>query len=176
MATVTPVVLRGDEAALYREHHAALRRAVARRVRMSDDLIEDACHTAWTIMLRRQPERRPTLFGWLLTVAVHEAYRLARQRRGELSLDMPVTSDGAADLTVGDLVQAPAVVNETLEARRALRALASLDGRQRRYAVLRAAGFSYPEIEQLTGATYSNVNKHLALASRRLRELAEQAA
>jgi len=176
MATVTPVVLRGDEAALYREHHAALRRAVARRVRMSDDLIEDACHTAWMILLRRQPDRRPTLFGWLLTVAVHEAYRLARQRRGELSLDAPAGGDEADVLTVGDVVEAPCVVDETLEARRALRALASLQGKPRRYAVLRAAGFSYAEIEQLTGATYTNVNKHLARASSRLRQLADQAA
>ena len=57
-------------------HHAALRRGVARTVNASPELIEDACQAAWTILLRAQPDRSPTLLAWLRTVAVHEAYRL----------------------------------------------------------------------------------------------------
>jgi hypothetical protein len=55
------VAPRGDEAAPDREHHAALHRIVARRVRMSADLVEDACRRAWLILMRYQPERGPAL-------------------------------------------------------------------------------------------------------------------
>jgi RNA polymerase sigma factor (sigma-70 family) len=176
MANDTPTGLRGDEAALYREHHTALRRAVARRVRLDEDLIEDACQTAWMQLLRCQPDRERPLFGWLVTVAVHEAYDLSRRRRGELSLDTVVAAGGDRTIRLVDTVEGPTVVDESLEARRALRALASLPRRQRRYAVLRTAGFSYREIGQLTGATHTNVNKHLVRASRQLKSLADQAA
>jgi len=175
MAVRTPPVLGGDEAALYRQHHQALRDAVARRVRLSGDLVEDACQTAWARLLRRQPDRCPELFGWLVTVAVHEAYDLSRRERRALSLDA-ATADDDGDLTLADVLAAPVSVDDTLEARRALRALASLDGRQRTYATLRAAGFSYTEIQHMTGATHTNVNKHLVRATRRLRTMADQAA
>jgi DNA-binding NarL/FixJ family response regulator len=66
---------RGDEGELYRRHHRDLHRTVARAVNGSRELIEDACQTAWLILLRRQPDRE-RVFGWLRTVAIHEAYRL----------------------------------------------------------------------------------------------------
>lgn len=175
MAPAPPAALRGDEADLYSQHHADLRRAVARRVRLAPDLIDEACQQAWTILLRRQPDRGPTLFAWLRTVAVHEAYRLSGRARRELSLHTPLPgADG--DESLGDRLAAPDVVDRTLEARRAIRALGALPAKQRRYASLRAAGFSYREIVELEGATYTNVNKHLVKARRRLRELRDQAA
>jgi RNA polymerase sigma factor (sigma-70 family) len=176
MTGPAPTGLRGDEAALYREHHTGLYRAVARRVRLDEDLIEDACQTAWMQLLRCQPDRERSLFGWLVTVAVHEAYDLSRRRRGELSLDAPAAGDADGTMRLVDTVEGSTVVDESLEARRALRALASLSQKQRRYAVLRTAGFSYREIGQLTGATHTNVNKHLVRASRQLKSLADQAA
>lgn len=175
MGAPPPVALRGDEADLYSRHHIALRRAVARRVRLPADLIDDACQQAWTILLRRQPDRGPTLFAWLRTVAVHEAYRLSDRTRGELSLEAPLPGVDDAE-SLGDHLPAPDVVDHTLEARRAMRALGALPAKQRRYATLRAAGFSYQEIVALEGVTYTNVNKHLVKARRRLRELRDQAA
>jgi DNA-directed RNA polymerase specialized sigma24 family protein len=76
----TTIVARGDEAELYLLHHDRLVRAVARTVNAPAALVEDACQTAWLILLRRQPDR-DTVFGWLRTVAVHEAYRLSRDER-----------------------------------------------------------------------------------------------
>lgn len=166
--------LRGDEADLYGEHHAALRRVVAQRVRISAELVEEACQQAWMILLRRQPTRGDTLFAWLCTVAVREGYRLSAIDRRNLSLDGH--GPGEADATVADQLSAPDVVDASLEARRALRALRTLPERQRRYMTLRVAGLSYQEIVQGEGVTYTNVNKHLAKASRRLRELRDQAA
>lgn len=69
---------RGDEDHLYRRHHSNLQRAVARAVNAPRELIEDACQTAWTIMLRRQPDRT-TIFAWLRVVAIPRG--LPPQRR-----------------------------------------------------------------------------------------------
>ena len=71
---------RGDEADLYRRHHRDLQRAVARAVNAPRELIEDACQSAWTIMLRSQPDRA-AIFAWLRVVAIHEAYRLCAAER-----------------------------------------------------------------------------------------------
>jgi len=134
----------------------------------SRELIEDACQAAWTILLRRQPDRSPTLFAWLRTVAVREAYALSHVHHRDASLDEEHHAEHLA-------VHEP--LADQLEARRALRALASLPDRQRRYATLRAGGFSYEEIQQIAGGvTYTNVNKHLAVASARLRQFEQDAA
>src|SRR3954452_1843007 len=71
---------RGDEDELYRLHHHDLHRAVAHAVNAPRELIEDACQTAWTILLRTQPDRH-TIFAWLRVVAIHEAYRLSAIER-----------------------------------------------------------------------------------------------
>ena len=42
------------------------------QVQAPRELIEDACQTAWAILLRRQPER-DAIFAWLRVVAVREA-------------------------------------------------------------------------------------------------------
>ena len=152
--------LRGDEAELYREHHEELRRAVRRAVRGPDACVDDACSFAWLQLLRLQPDRQ-TVFGWLRTVAIHEAWELVRRegRDGHLELvpdwDELWGTDGAVD--------------RTLAAREALRTLAALPERQRRYLTLLVAGYSYDDITRLCNATYTNVNKHLARARRNVR-------
>lgn len=167
MTTRHLVALRGDEESLYREHHRRLVLAVRRRVNLPIDLIEDACQSAWTILLRRQPDRGPTLFAWLRTVAVHEAYALSRARQCDVAAD----DEQLARLALQDPLP------DQLEARRALRALASLPARQRRYATLKALGFSYEEIRQVAGGvTYTNVNRHLTRARANLRDLHRDAA
>jgi DNA-directed RNA polymerase specialized sigma24 family protein len=89
--TATPSALnrapQGDEDALYRQHHDELLRAVTHVVRAPHELIEDACQTAWMKLLRHQPDRR-TVFGWLRTVAVHEAYSLSRLSRRDARLEL----------------------------------------------------------------------------------------
>lgn len=168
-ATSAPARLRGDEGELFARHHAALLRAVRRAVRAADALIEDACANAWTILLRRQPERGDTLFGWLRTVAVHEAYRLSGEQRRTTSVEHlgPAGGEGF-DAVVAD----PRTLDDAIEARRALRVLAGLPERQRRTLALSVAGFRYAEIQRLRGdATYTNVNKQLVKARRHIRAL-----
>src|SRR4051794_23447538 len=78
---MTATSQRRDEqiAAFYRDHAERLERAVRRRVdRVGDEVIEDASQIAWATLLRRPdiPLDAHGL-GWLTTVAVHEAWRLA---------------------------------------------------------------------------------------------------
>ena len=87
---------------------------------------------------------------------MREAWRLSRRRRRDSRLDdMP--EDSCRALARDNL-------DDALAAREALRILASLPERQRRYLVLKVSGYSYVEIRTATGATYTNVNKHLCRA------------
>jgi hypothetical protein len=154
---------RGDEADLFGRHHRDLVRAVSHAVNASAELIEDACQTAWSILLRRQPDRA-TLFGWLYVVALHEAYRLSAIERRDAHLE-----DLAAatwDRWIADRL----TLDDRVEAREALRALADLPDSQRRDLALLVGGFRYHEIAEMTGGrTYTNVNKHLVKARARIR-------
>jgi RNA polymerase sigma factor (sigma-70 family) len=158
----------GDEAELYRLHHRGLLHAVARTVSASEELIEDACQSAWVILLRCQPERSPTLFAWLRTVAVHQAYRLSRQERRNVLLE-DVAGDHEREALLG--ISQP--LENAIEARRALETLAALPVLQRDDLALLVAGFSYQEIAQLDRRQRSvnNVNKHLTKARARIRRL-----
>src|SRR4051794_35494561 len=90
----------GDEDVLYRRHHRDLQRAVAHAVTAPRELIEDACQSAWAILLRSQPERT-SIFGWLYVVATREALRLRERDRRHLQLDaMPVP--GSWDAVIAD--------------------------------------------------------------------------
>lgn len=166
--------LRGDEADLFRRHNAPLVRCVRRIVNAPDALIEDACSTAWMQLIRTQPDRGPALFAWLRTVAVHEAYTLSQKQRRDAWLE-----ELPGDHSVGEgwegLVQDPVDPDTHLEARGALSLLASLRPRQRDYLSLLVAGYTYQEIVRLTGATYTNVNKHLSRARASVRAEREAA-
>jgi RNA polymerase sigma factor (sigma-70 family) len=161
----------GDEAEMYHEHAAALFRIVRGAVRGSDQLVEDACQTAWLILLRRQPGRHSVL-PWLITVAIREAYRLSRRERRDVRLEDLVGVDGCTDEADGweSLFPAPATLEQSVEARTALETLAGLPPRQRRYMTLFVAGYRYQEIVAICGVTYTNVNKHLVKGRARLRE------
>jgi DNA-directed RNA polymerase specialized sigma24 family protein len=156
---------RGDEDELYRQHHRDLHRAVARVVRAPHELIEDACQVAWTILLRTQPERH-AIFAWLRVVAIHEAYRLSAIERRDARLERLRPEQGDWQDAIAD----PRSLEDAVAAVEALRALASLPERQRADLTLKAAGYSYDEIRARTpGRTFTNVNKSLVKARRRLR-------
>jgi DNA-directed RNA polymerase specialized sigma24 family protein len=158
--------LHGDEDELFRRHHRELVRAVASVVRAPHALIEDACQTAWTLLLLNQPERR-TVFGWLRTVAIHEAYRLSKLSRRDDRLEL--VDSGPFDWA--DTIPDSRTLDDAVEALEALRVLASLPDRQRQDLALKIAGYSYHEIRRrVPGRTWTNVNKSLAKARRRIRQ------
>jgi RNA polymerase sigma factor (sigma-70 family) len=156
--------LRGDEAELYGRHHHDLRRAVTHAVNAPRELIEDACQTAWTIMLRTQPDRT-SIFDWLYVVATREAFRLCQRERRHVHLET-ILPEGSRDAVIADTFS----IDDILEAHEALTMLAGLPERQRADLTLLVAGFSYREIAQITGGrTHANVNKHIAKGRARLR-------
>jgi DNA-directed RNA polymerase specialized sigma24 family protein len=118
-------------------------------------------------LLRCQPERTPSLFAWLRTVAVREAYRLSAVERRDSHVDElgPCEVWAKALGHVRDM-------DDEIEARRALEALAGLRDTRRRYLALYLAGFTYDEIAELAGGrTWNHVNRHLGRARRDLRRL-----
>jgi RNA polymerase sigma factor (sigma-70 family) len=168
MTGIASLGLRGDEEQLFRLHHRSLVRTVSRSVNASDELIEDACQSAWAALLRCQPDRSPALFAWLRTVAVHQAYRLSRQERRDARL-ADLAGDGEWEALVG-ISQS---LDNAIEARRALHALAALPALQREDLTLVVAGFSYQEIAKLgrRHRSANNVNKQLTKARARIRRL-----
>jgi DNA-directed RNA polymerase specialized sigma24 family protein len=156
---------RGDEGDLYGRHHRDLERSVARVVNAPRQLIEDACQTAWAILLRSQPERY-AIFAWLRVVAIHEAYRLSAIDRRDAHLEHFASDDG----NWHELIADPQSLDTLLEAREALTLLAGLPERQREDLVLLVAGYSYRDIAEITGGrTFTNVNKSLVKARARIR-------
>src|SRR3954451_24009136 len=113
-------MLRGDEAELYRDHSAALRAAVRHFAHAGDEVIDDACSFAWLQLMRHQPNR-DTIFAWLRTVAVREAWRVAERDARERTIE-PLRNE--------DEPRRGALTRET-DARDALRALAALPPRER---------------------------------------------
>ena len=168
-----PAALRGDEATLFLAHNAALVHAVRRAVQGSDALVEDACQSAWAILLRAQPNRA-TVFAWLLTVAIHEAWRLSAADRRSCPLTRPDDTElDGLDRAHDD--PDPAVrALARLHAQMRLRAVGEvLNERQRRLIALQAIGCSYAELAALTGDTPRTVDRQLARAKRRLDPLRE---
>jgi hypothetical protein len=158
---------RGDEDELYRRHHGELHHAVARAVHAPRELIEDACQTAWAILLRSQPERH-ALFAWLRVVAIHEAYRLSAIDRRDARLERLLPEDGDWHEVIAD----PRSLDDALEALDALHVLASPPECRRTDLALKVAGYSYEEIRARTpGRTRTNVNKSLVKARTRIRRM-----
>jgi RNA polymerase sigma factor (sigma-70 family) len=153
----------GDEERLYRDYHQRLSSSVAWAVQADPALIEDACARAWEQLIRHQPQRTERMFAWLRTVAIREAWALARREQREAGRG----DDDSRELAESQ--PAPLDVDGALETRRAPEALAALRDRERRYLALKTAGYSYKEIADRCGVTYTNVNKHLTRARARLR-------
>jgi RNA polymerase sigma factor (sigma-70 family) len=170
------VQLQGDEAELFTEHNDHLLRVVRANVVATDALIEDACAMAWEVFMRKQPDRGPKLFGWLRTVAIREAWRLSSIQRRQPALEELVHPKAQArGETWEAIVPGQADTERYVDAKVALRILADLPEKQRRYLVMIVAGWRYDEIMRETGATYTNVNKHLTRARANVRR-ARQAA
>ena len=125
---------------LYAEHAVKLRHFVASRVETSDANLDDACGFAWTQLVATPPRRKGSIFGWLATVAIREAWRLhAVESRdahdgGEVILDA-LESRGA---TAGP--------EDWIAVDEVAKALRTIHPRKRRMLLLHAAGFSHREI------------------------------
>ena len=165
----------GDEAALFLEHQRFLLRVTARRFGGSQELAEDACAFAWLQLLHYQPDRE-AVAGWLRVVARNEGLRLLRISRREPFLEdrryQPNDPASGEPLDWQELLAAPGDTELAVEARELLRGLAGLRWHQRTVLALQLAGYSYKEIAERLGKTYTWVNRHLTEGRAELRRRA----
>jgi RNA polymerase sigma factor (sigma-70 family) len=147
-------------------------RRTARRYSLCADDAEDAYQRAVEILLTKAPGRpAPQLAAWMQVVTRREALAVRRARE-RLLVDAGSEGDplerlaserrGPADLAEG---------SERVSA--AARALAALKPAERMAIVLQAHGYTYVEIGELCGWTYTKVNRCLAEGRARLRRLVE---
>jgi RNA polymerase sigma factor (sigma-70 family) len=148
-----------DEAAIaLLARHGAQILATARRYAANADDADDAYQRGLEILLTKAPTtREDELVPWLKTVVKHEAFALRRQR-DRLT---PVSGDGEPH----ERATAPAATHEQAERYERLRqgaeALGRLKPQEIRCLVLKAQGLSYREICDVTGFTYTKVNRCL---------------
>jgi RNA polymerase sigma factor (sigma-70 family) len=163
---------------LIRRHEAALRRT-ARRFSLCAEDADDAYQRALEILLTKAPTADPReLIRWTQTVTRHEA--LAVRRARERTLAAPAPGDGDDD-EAPDWVQlipsprdGPADLAERRErVARTREALQTLKPQELRALTLLAEGYSYAEIGQITGWSYTKINRCLAEGRSRFRSVLE---
>jgi RNA polymerase sigma factor (sigma-70 family) len=138
--------------------HGAQIVATARRYAATPEDAEDAYQRGLEILLRKAPSTsEDDLVPWLKTVVKHEAFALRRHRERHA----PITDDG--DLgergTPATHTHDQAELYEDL--RQGAEALRQLKPQEIRALQLRAEGYSYKEICEITGWTYTKVNRAL---------------
>jgi RNA polymerase sigma factor (sigma-70 family) len=150
---------------LYGSLAARLEQIVRLDVRAPDGVIEDACQFAWLRLLHHSHRvHRETAMAWLATTAVHEAFKLLRRDRRELSLDAAIEQGTEPTLRTA------AAPDELLEQHERLAGLRSLPERQQRVLWLHALGLTYTEMAAHEGCTRRTVERQLLRGRDALRE------
>ncbi|MFI5121811.1 MAG: RNA polymerase sigma factor [Vicinamibacteria bacterium] len=163
-----------DAVELLRRHGEVLRR-VARRHSLCPDDADDALQRASVILLTKAPPIDPgRLIAWMVVVTKHEAMAVRRGRERLLACLAPVGAP--ADRLDGLASDHPDPVERVERSERlaeACAALAALKANERLAIVLQAEGYSYAEICEICGWSYTKVNRCLAEGRARLYRLAE---
>jgi RNA polymerase sigma factor (sigma-70 family) len=145
------------------EHHATAVMATARWFAATPDDADDAYQRGVEIMLTKAPIRdgrpipRDELLPWLRTVIKREAWAIARQRQRAAPLIRP--DDPLDPISFEDGSVDPAERRERL--RLAAEAMGALKPQEARALRLKAAGYSYRQIQERCGWTYTKVNRCL---------------
>jgi RNA polymerase sigma factor (sigma-70 family) len=156
-------------------HEAALRRT-ARRYSLDAEDADDAFQRALEIVLTKAPTTDAReLIRWTQTVTKHEALALRQSRERLLGYSGGSAAEQAAADPVA-LIPAPGEgPEEQVERREAIarsrEALRALKPAELRALSLRAEGYSYAEIGELTGFSQTKINRVLAEGRDRFRHL-----
>ena len=158
-ATDTTQTTAGRELVLeLASRHGSSMLAVARRYSLCPDDAHDACQRALEILLRRADSLDPAgAPAWLRTVVKHEALAIRAARRrivGPAEVDLDQTE-------AGELEPADERALDGERMGRSTEALARLKPQEVRALVLKAQGYSYREIAEITNWTYTKVNRCL---------------
>jgi RNA polymerase sigma factor (sigma-70 family) len=160
----------GDEAQLFELYNDQLMRRVARVVRTSPDIIEDACSIAWAQFLRHQPDRNREWRAWLFRTAQREAWILDGKRR-EMG---PFEDDSGDGAWIPEPTDRHDAFTERDELEAAVDVIAKLPPRLRRIAFLRATGHRYSEIQEITGDSRTRVSQLIRRANDHIREALQE--
>lgn len=147
------------------ERHGAQVMRTARRYALTPEDAEDAYQRAVEIMLTKAPAIPDAdLLPWLKTVVKHEAFALRRQ--GERSARAADGSlDGASDTEAAIASPAPSPIEQSERFERlrlGAEAMRHLKPQEIRALTLLAQGYTYRQICDETGWTYTKVNRCLA--------------
>jgi RNA polymerase sigma factor (sigma-70 family) len=141
--------------AMLRTHRGTLL-WIARRWTGSADEAEDALQRAMEIYVRRLDSiDAASELSWLKVVVRHEAMALRRARLQGVPLD---ADDAAERIPAPDVAVQERIEREERNAR-SLEALAQLKPDERTALLLKAEGYSYREIGERQGWTYTKVNR-----------------
>jgi RNA polymerase sigma factor (sigma-70 family) len=143
------------------DSHDAVFRRTARRYSICADDAEDAYQRALEILLTKAPpiEGDP-LVRWMQTVTKREALAVRRQRERLLCSPKPTGVDDETERDPLDLIASDAPDPNDRAARRERvarsgEALRALKPDEARALTLKAQGYSYAEIGEMTGWTYT---------------------
>jgi RNA polymerase sigma factor (sigma-70 family) len=151
-------------------------RRIARRYSLCADDAEDAFQHALEILFRDAPSEDPReLIKWTQTVVKHKALAIRQDRERTLADPAPVTAERSRGDWVsllpaeGDGPPERVVRREAIA--RSREALRALKPQELRALTLLAEGYSYVEIEQITGFSQTKINRCLAEGRERFRKL-----
>ena len=132
--------------------------ATARRFAATPEDAEDAYQRGVEILLTKAPTTaEDELVPWLRTVVKHEAWALRRQRQRAA----PVADDGNVPEPPSEVAATHDQAERIDRLRIGAEALKKLKPQEIRALVLRAEGYSYKQIQDITGWTYTKVNRCL---------------
>jgi RNA polymerase sigma factor (sigma-70 family) len=141
------------------ETHDAVFRRTARRYSMCADDAEDAYQRSLEILLTKAPPiEGDALVRWMQTVTKREALAVRRQRERLLSAPRRAGEEEERDLFDAIASESPEPNDRAASRERIARsneALRALKPQEVRALTLKAEGYSYTEIGEITGWTYT---------------------
>lgn len=153
------------------ETHDAVFRRTARRYSICADDAEDAYQRALEILLTKAPPiDGDNLVRWMQTVTKREALGVRRQRERLLSAPRPPAGEEDRDPLDSIACESPEPDERAASKERVARsneALRALKPQEVRALTLKAEGYSYAEIGDITGWTYTKINRCMAEGRKR---------
>jgi DNA-directed RNA polymerase specialized sigma24 family protein len=147
--------------AFFAAHATRLQGSVRAAARAPEAIIEDACQTAWAILLRRPDITLDDRgLSWLATVAIREAWRQASSARETAAGGFQGACPGDGELAEPadpDDRSAEQRALARIEHKERVQALATLKPREREALYLQGLGYSYQEIAKLSRGVRVNV-------------------
>ena len=151
--------------------HGPMLLRIARRHSLDREDAEDALQRASEILFTKAPSLDPSrLIAWMAVVIKHEAMAVRRTRERLLRcLPGEATAPDPLDVLATDAPQPAERAERSDAVREARRSLAALKANERIAILLQAEGYSYAEICEICGWTYTKVNRCLAEGRAKLR-------